>query len=192
MRKLLLIAISFIITISVFAQNKKERREINRKRINALIKQEEEGIIAYERSIAFGAKLISDGYGVFFEVGRAKSVRNATLFQLELSERKHPTEEKLSNYNNYYATPFIFGKQNFFYPVKLGVQMQSLYGNKSNKNGVSVSYNYGGGLTLGLLRPYYLQVGGSSAYVKYESADSSIFLDPGSISAGPGFSKGWS
>lgn len=193
MRKLLLIVVSFIITISVFGQkNKKERRELNKRRINALIKQEEEGVIAYEKSIAFGAKLINDGYGVFFEIGRAKSVNNGTLFQLELSERKHPKEEKLSNLNNYYATPFVFGKQNFFYPVKLGVQLQSLYGNKSNKNGVSVTYNYGGGISLGLLRPYYLQAGSSGAYIKYESADSSIFLDPGSISAGPGFSKGWS
>ena len=191
MRKLLLIVISFIITVTVFGQkNKKERREINKKRINALIKQEEEGVVTYDKSIAFGAKLINDGYGIFFEIGRAKSVKNATLFQLELSERKHPKEEKLSNFN-YYATPFIFGKQNFFYPVKLGVQQQTLFGNKTNKNGVSVTYNYGGGISLGLLRPYYVQ-SGSNGYIKYESADSSTFLDPGSITAGPGFSKGWS
>src|SRR6185295_17834819 len=97
MRKLFLIAISLIITISLFAQkNRQERREANRKRVNALIKQEEEGVIAYEKSSVFGGKLINDGYGVFFEIGRAKSVKNAVLFQLELSERKHAKEEKES------------------------------------------------------------------------------------------------
>ncbi|MEO6328593.1 MAG: hypothetical protein ABIO55_06665 [Ginsengibacter sp.] len=191
MRKLFLITICFIITISAFTQNKKERREVNRKRINALVKQEEEGVIAYEKSTVFGAKLINDGYGIFFEMGRAKSVKNGVLFQLELSERKHPKEEKLSNLNNFYGTPFIFGKQNFFYPAKLGIQMQSLYGNKSNKNGVSITYNYGGGVSLGLLRPYYVQLTTTGDYVKFESADSTKFLS-GSIGAGPGFGKGWS
>src|SRR5688572_10374232 len=165
MQKLFLVALSFIITVSGFAQNKKERREENRRRINALIKQEEEGVIAYEKSTAFGAKLISDGYGIFFEIGRARSVRKGILFQLELSERKHPKEEKQSNLFNY-STPFIFGKQNFFYPVKLGLQQTGLYGNKSNKNGVSITYNYGGGVSLGLLRPYYVQLGATGEYVK--------------------------
>src|SRR5215210_8254628 len=112
MRNLFLVAISFIITISCFAQTKKERREENRKRINALIKQEEEGVIAYEKSTAFGGKLINDGYGIFFEIGRVRSVKKGVLFQLELSEHKHPKEEKQSNLFNY-STPFIFGKQNF-------------------------------------------------------------------------------
>ena len=44
--------------------------------------------------------------------------------------------------------PFIYGKENFFYPVKLGVQQQILLGNKSNKNGVSVTANYGGGIVI--------------------------------------------
>src|SRR5215211_6174120 len=117
MQKLFLTGIIFIITVSGFAQNKKERREENRKRINALIKQEEEGVIAYEKSTAFGAKLINDGYGLFFEIGRAKSVKRGVLFQLEIAEHNHPKEEKQSYQ---FSTPFIFGKQNFFYPVKLG------------------------------------------------------------------------
>lgn len=191
MQKLFLIILSFIITITVFGQkSKKERREENRKRVNELIKQEEEGVIAYEKSTAFGGKLINDGYGLFFEIGRARSVKKATLFQLEISERKHPKEEKASNIDNFYGTPFIYGKENFFYPVKLGVQLQSLYGNKSNKNGVSITYNYGGGISLGLLRPYYVQTT-SRGYVKYESADSLTFLS-GPIEAGPGIGKGWS
>lgn len=189
MRKLFLISISFIVSVSVFSQ-KKERRQENKKRINALIKQEEEGVIAYEKSTSFGGKLINDGYGIFFEIGRAKSVKNSTLFQFELSERKHPKEEKQSSYN--FSNPFVFGKENFFYPVKLGVQLQSLYGNKSNKNGVSVTYNYGGGLSLGLLRPYYVQSHSTGEYIKYDSPDSLSFLDANDINAGPGFSKGWS
>ena len=157
-----------------------------------MIKEEEEGVIAYRKSFAFGAKMINDGYGVFFELGRASSVKKATLFQLEMSERKAIKEDKQSNpYLN--SVPFIYGKENFVYPVKLGVQRQIVLGNKSNKNGVSVTGNYGGGLDLALLRPYYLQVqkGNDFVYVKYNSPDSSLFLN-GPIIGGPTFGKGWS
>ncbi len=193
MRKLFFILITLAIATSSIAQKqtKKERREHNRKRIDALIKQEEEGVIAYKKHTAFGGKLISNGYGAFIEFGRAKSLKKGMLYQLEISEYKSAREEKQSNLYAY-STPFVFGKQNFFYPVKLGVQQQILFGNKSNKNGVSVTGNYGGGLSIGLVRPYYVQLGASNTYVKYESADSAKFLDPGGISGGPGFSKGWS
>ena len=73
------------------------------------------------------------------------------------------------------------------------MQQQILLGNKSNKNGVSITGNYGGGIALALLRPYYIQVqkGNDFVYVKYNSPDSSYFLD-GPFVGGPTFSKGWS
>ncbi|MEP6927844.1 MAG: hypothetical protein ABI834_09425 [Ginsengibacter sp.] len=192
MRKIIFII--FIISASCGAsaqKSKKQRQQEKRAHINNLIKEEEEGVIAYKKSFVFGGKLISDGYGVFFELGRQNSVKKSTLYQLEISERKNVKEDKQSNpFIN--SIPFIYGKENFFYPVKLGVQQQILFGNKSNKNGVSVTGNYGGGLSLALLRPYYVQVqkGNEFVYVKYKSSDSSIFLDQ--PQGGPTFGKGWS
>jgi hypothetical protein len=193
MRKIIFLIFIMSFTLTASAQESKKQRKAEKKaRINNMIKEEEEGVIAYRKSFAFGAKMINDGYGVFFELGRASSVKKATLFQLELSERKAIKEDKQSNpYLN--SVPFIYGKENFVYPVKLGVQRQIVLGNKSNKNGVSVTGNYGGGLDLALLRPYYLQVqkGNDFVYVKYNSPDSSLFLN-GPIIGGPTFGKGWS
>lgn len=193
MRKLFFIIISLVIAITSFAQksSKKERHDQSRRRVDALIKQEEEGVIAYKKHTAFGGKLINNGYGAFIEFGKFNSVKKGMLYQLEISEYKSAREEKQSNLYAY-STPFIFGKQNFFYPVKLGVQQQLVIGNKSNKNGVSITANYGGGISVGLLRPYYVHLNTVDTYVKYESKDSALFLDPGGISGGPGFSKGWS
>ncbi len=115
MRKFFLITLALSVTLSTFAQkSKKQRKEENRKRINELIKQEEEGVIVYKKHTVFGGKLTNDGYGVFMEIGRAKTTSKAMLYQFELSEHKHSKEEKQSNLFNF-STPFIYGKQNFFY-----------------------------------------------------------------------------
>ena len=191
MSKILLIFLGLLVAGNSFSQKaNRSKRDDNRRRITALSKQEEEGVIAYKKHIVFGGKLINDGYGAFLEVGKAISITKAMLFQLEISERKSPREEKLTNTQNY-AAPLIYGKQNFIYPVRLGAQQQLLFGNKSNKNGVSVTANFGGGVSLQLVRPYYVQLSTTGKYIKYESPDSVNFLNTNSISAGPGFSKGW-
>ena len=172
-------------------QSKKEQR---RQRINAIAKQEEEGVVKYKKHTAFGVKLTTDGYGAFFEIGRAQTVKRGLLFQLDIGERKHPKENKQSIFSN--TSPEIFGKINFFYPVKLGVQKQFLLGNKGNKNGVCITGNVGGGFIAGFLRPYMVQVERTSGlvYVGYDSPDSADradFLIPGNHIGGPGFSTGW-
>ena len=193
MQKILLILITGFLTYPALSQTrKKDKQEEKRNHRNELIRQEEEGVIAYKKSFVFGAKLTNDGYGAFIELGRASSVKKSMLYQLEITERKSHKEEKLSNiYSN--SSPFVFGKINYFYPVKLGVQQQILLGNKSNKNGVSITGNYGGGISAALLRPYYVQVqqGNQLVFIKYNSADSTQFLSNG-IYGGPTFSKGWS
>lgn len=203
MKQLLILLSLFAFSFSALAQEtqkpkQKSRKEQKRDRINAQIKAEEEGVIAFRKHFAFGVKLTSDGYGISFEKGYSKSVRRATLFQLEIAERKHQKEEKqnrttLGPAGPVQSSPFIFGKINYFYPVKLGVQKQFLLGNKSNKNGVSVTANIGGGLSLGLLRPYELEVekNGERVFVRYESGDSLFFKDPASILGGPGLGRGW-
>ncbi len=193
MYRIFVIFLLLITAGSAFAQKtKKDRKEEKRQRINMLIKQEEEGVIAYHKETAYGGKLINDGYGAFLEIGRARSVKKSLLYQFELAERKHPKEEKQSN-PFLSGIPFIYAKQNFVYDVKIGLQQQMLLGNKTNKNGVSVTANFGGGINLGLLRPYYVQVvdAGNFRYVKYNSTDSALFLNNYDIAGGPGFEKGW-
>lgn len=199
MRKLIFIGLAILVTLPSFAQKtKKERREERKQRINELIKQEEEGVIAYHKHTAFGIKLTTDGYGGFLEFGRAKSVKKALLFQLDISERKHAKEDKQTNIA-IPTSPFVYGKINYFYPVKLGVQQQILLGNKTNRNGVSVTGNIGGGISLGLLRPYFLEVNdvanGNRKFIRYEGSDSSLFVSSGDLQSlqvsGSGLGKGW-
>lgn len=199
MRRFIVIFISFLITFSCSAQkSKKDKQAERRQHISTLAKQEEEGVITYKKSTVFGIKLTNDGYGAFLEIGRAKSVKKALLFQLDISERKHNKEVKEINPFIGQGPAFVFGKVNFFYPVKLGVQQQFLLGNKGNKNGVNITGNIGGGLTLGLLRPYEFEVDdsvGGRRNTRYENADTSYYLSAdkllGANGVGPTFGSGW-
>jgi hypothetical protein len=197
MKKVILMLVAISVAFGATAQYKKdkknEKREEKRKRIDALIKQEEEGVIAYYKHFAGGLKLTTDGLGVFAEIGRSKSIKKAMLYQLEIGERKHNKEEKSSSFGGF-SIPYIYGKVNYFYPVKIGVQQQILLGNKSNKNGLSITGNFGGGLSLALLRPYVLEVdkAGVRTKVRYDSPDSSLFVNSYTIGAiGPSLGDGW-
>jgi hypothetical protein len=186
----------------VYSQNKdvKQQKKIERQeQINRMISREEEGAIIFQKQTVFGVKLNTDGYGMFLEMGRMKTSRKASLYSLELGERKHSKEEKLSSYTGgYLSNPYVYGKINNFYYAKLGVAQQRLIGNKGNKNGVAISAIYGGGLSAGLLKPYYLKVSSSSSSAardvkfNYSAKDSAIFLDnPGYITGSSGFTKGF-
>lgn len=196
MKQVLILLTLFTLSYTISAQEtkkspKKSRKEMKRDRVNALIKAEEEGVIAYRKHYAVGLKLTSDGYGVSFEKGYSKSPKKATLFQLEIAEHKNQKETKqTSNFPG--AAPYIYAKINYFYPVKLGVQKQFLLGNKSNKNGVSITANVGGGVSFGLLRPYELQVNKNNelVYIRYNSSDSALFRN-GPIYRGPSLGTGW-
>lgn len=196
MKRIVLLTALISLSVAVFAQEtkknpRKSRKEEKRAKINAMIRMEEEGVIAYKKHFLFGAKLVTDGYGIFFEKGYAKSVRRATLYQVEITERKHPKEVKQNNPLASTA-PLIYGKLNYFYPVKLGVQLQYLLGNKSNKNGVAITGNIGGGIALGLLRAYEVEVdkAGQRTFVRYDSPDSLLFVN-GPYYGGPTLGKGW-
>src|SRR6185503_2094987 len=104
-----------------------------------------------------------------------------SIDRVELTEIKHQKEEKVpSGGGLVFGNPFIYGKQNNFYQLNLGIGQQWIIGQKGNKNGVAVSLVYEGGLALGLLRPYYIEVedpsGGDNRTIKYSKQDSLLFL----------------
>ncbi len=196
MKKLIIAIIIFGISFPLLAQENEEekvsKKEIKKLKVNMLARQEEEGVINYRKHFLAGAKLTTDGYGAFLEKGISKSVNKSLLFQLEITERKHRKEQKSFDPSVGDREPFIYGKINYFYPVKLGVQQQFLLGNKTNKNGVSVTGNVGGGISLALLRPYLILVekNGSDQRIGYEGADSTRFLSS-SVLAAPTLGTGW-
>jgi hypothetical protein len=201
-KKISLIIILASLAISSFAQDKREekreKKEAKRQKINELVRQAEEGVLIYQKQSIFGIQLRTNGYGVFYELGRMKSNRKTNIYRIDFTEIKNAKEEKLLGGSFIFGNPYVYGKINNFYPVTLGFGQQHILGQKGNKNGVAVTAVYNAGLSIGLLRPYYLNVedpdpvtGGERA-IKYSGADTTLFLDQSAIISGGGFGKGWS
>jgi hypothetical protein len=171
------------------------------------IKAKEENENVYQREFSVGGRLNTDGWSGFLEMGYRKSRKKVTYYQFEFSEKKNGKEYKQpgaiknpvpDRYGFVYSEkPFIFGKQNNFYQAKLGIGQQYLIGGKGNKNGVLVNAVYYGGLSVGLLKPYYLNIEdpntGYGVQVKYgqNAVYDQAFMTVSSIIGGAGFGKGW-
>jgi hypothetical protein len=201
-KKLSLFAVVFSVAFSSIAQDstqpaptsKKERKEQRRQKVADLMRQAEEGVLVYSKQSIFGVQLRTSGYGAFYELGKMKTNRKTNIYRIDFAEVKENKEEKLLG-NSFFGNSFIYGKINYFYPITLGFGQQYILGQKGNKNGVAVSAIYNAGISIGLLRPYYVSVDDpltqENRTIKYTPEDSAIFLGP-TITGGGGFSKGWS
>ncbi len=206
MKKILFLSL-VISPIIIFAQTntqqlspKQQKAQEKRDRINQLIKQEEEGALIYQKQSAFSIKFNTDGYGIGYEHGKYKTIDKTNLWWMDLGERKDLKEEKLTKGSSIFpglaiGNPFVYGKENNFYYFKIGLGSQKLLGGKGNKSGVAVSLIYGGGLSLGMLKPYYIQIidpsTGQQKDIKYSDNDT-LFLDPNVIIGASSFGKGFS
>jgi hypothetical protein len=201
-KKLFILIAAFACQLSLFAQDtedkeqkKNSRREEKKQKISDLIRQDEEGVLVYKKQSVFGLQLRTNGYGFFFEKGKMKSQLKTMVYGIEFNEIKHPKEDKLPNGTGGFSfgNPYVYGKINNFYQLQLGFGQQRILGQKGNKNGVAVSWVYKGGLSVGLLRPYYIEVddNGVNRTIKYSEADSTLFVT-GFIIGGGGLGKGWS
>lgn len=203
MKKFLLLGIAFFAMIRSEAQapvvrsGTLSKKEQKRQKANALMRQAEEGVLVYNKQTTLGLQGRTNGYGLFFEKAKMKSPLRSSIYRVDLTEIKHPKENKFQNLSNpflFFSNPYIYGKVNNFYQLSLGMGQQRMLGQKGNKNGVAVSAVYHGGLALGLLKPYYVQVEDPASdnliYIKYTRADSILFLGPSILGAG-GFWRGW-
>lgn len=176
-------------------QKKAERKE----KINQLIRQEEEGALIFQKQSAFGIKLNTDGWGLFYEKGKYKSITKTNLWWLEFGEYKSRKEERVptltASQGFIVVSNYIYGKRNNFYKFNVGLGQQKLIGGKGNKNGVAVSAIYGGGFSAGLLKPYYLEIqnpnNGQREQIRYTDANANLFLDPTIILGKGGLFKGF-
>lgn len=126
-----------------------------------------------------------------------------TLFcQLELAELKH-VKERRHNYETLSLSgnqpkSFIYGKQNNFYVLRLGCGERRYFSDKNHSKTVAPAFTYSGGVSLGLLKPYYLDLiyradNGSwtTRAESFNATNQFKFLNPMDVDGASGFGHGW-
>ncbi len=139
------------------------------------------------KELSGGIRRNTDGWSLFMEKGYVLSndsrnsdkFYNIRLFSVELSEHKHAKEKREANAHHGMVgpdkpKPLIYGKVNNFYALKLGYGFRKMIAGKPDPGTVSIHWVYSGGLSVGLLKPYYVD-----AYVP--SQDNPGFLDKKTI-----------
>ncbi len=175
---------------------KQDRKSEKRERLNTLLKQEEEeGEIVFDKHSIFGIRIASDGYGILYEKGKYISPRKTNLLQFELNEKFSDKEEKQATNLDIFGNvaQAKYAKANNFFQFKAGLGQQLTIGGKANKNGVAVTALYAGGLSLGMLKPYYIDVERESnrARLRVKFTDTLPQGDRYFIKGASGFTVGW-
>ncbi len=206
MKKLNTLLLLLLASLALHAQSdrssKKADKEQKKLRKISLFREIEEGENLYNREFSGGARLNTDGWTGFLEMGFRKTATTVNFFQFEFSEKKDPKQDRSSTFvpiAGYYisTSPYVYGKMNNFYQAKLGIGQKRLIGGKGNKNGVEVNAIYYGGLSAGLMKPYYIELMNdagdpdSRKLVKYSPEIHDDFLNKKLIYGSGGFSKGW-
>jgi hypothetical protein len=195
-----------------------EARELMKEKRQQAIDERNEKLEAKRRKkgipltqeISIGYRLANDGWGFFANRGFLKiddpEKPHTLLVWIEFSEKKHPKEKNTSNevFSTIYPDEpkplsYKYGKINNFYQFKFGIGNMKPISGKLDKKNVVINWSYSAGISLGLLKPYYLDLivkegnGYVRKFAKYEDSTKEYFLDPtnqGYILGGADFTMG--
>ncbi|XZF15640.1 hypothetical protein ACTHGU_05850 [Chitinophagaceae bacterium MMS25-I14] len=154
--------------------------------------------------MSLGVKINTNGWGAYIDKGWVKSQEtkqrdmfyNIKYVQLEFNEVKDPREVKTTNdfLPDQSGKPYIFGKINNFYQFNLSYGFRKMIAGKPEPRTVSVHWVYMGGLSIGLLKPYYVNAylpqDNAPEAIKYSESTRETFLNDEAIVGAAGFSKG--
>jgi hypothetical protein len=180
----------------------RKRQQAQRQEI--LLSGRKKIILPLTQEMSGGFRLNSDGWTVFINRGFLNNEEHKTIFfSIDLSEKKHPKETRTSgtliDTFSIKPIPYKYGKVNNFYQLKIGIGGSKELTGKLDKKSVIVNWVYNGGLSIGLLKPYYLDLwvpeGNSYVrkYEKYSEENKAYFLDLNNrqtILGGSSFTKG--
>ena len=118
--------------------------------------------VLYDFESVFEGRIHAQGFSIGYKKGQLKSYYKTTYQNFEFGYIKDPRERRtnrnLSVSGFRTSSPFVYGKRNDFFQFRYSYGVKTYLSEKTRRKGVSVGFIYEGGATLGLLKPYTLQV----------------------------------
>lgn len=113
----------------------------------------------YDREYTFGISGHTMGYGANFRYLKFDGAFHKKGLEIELSKLRHP-KEVTSTANRSYsnARGYVFDRENSFFSLRGGYIYENILFDKTDQGTVSISLILSGGLSLGLVKPIYVQI----------------------------------
>jgi len=111
----------------------------------------------YDREYTFGVVGHSRGYAISGRYLKFIDGYNKQGLEIDISKLRHPKEVKVQPVATG-GRGFVWNRINSLYTLRGGYVREQILYDKTDKGTVSISWIYSGGLSLGLLKPVYLNV----------------------------------
>ncbi|MEM9837316.1 MAG: hypothetical protein AAF828_12480 [Bacteroidota bacterium] len=124
------------------------------------------------------------------------------FISFELGDIRHSRElrsnfERIIIATNRVSRPFIYGKQNQLYVLRASFGNRIYVSEKAKQRGVAIGYSWQIGPSIGLLKPYYLEIetgevinSGTVRDIRYSEEMQELFLDRFRIFGASSWSRG--
>lgn len=158
--------------------------------------------VVYNKEFTADLSLHTNGYTLGASWGRIVTFYKTRYYFASFGEIKHPREfrqnfKDINLITGRTSNAFVYGKQNNFFLFRGGRGVRRYYTEKAKEKGVSIGVTYEYGVTLGVLKPYYLEIKnaqdrpvGRLTSIRYSEETASDFLDITKIFGSSGFAKG--
>ncbi len=156
--------------------------------------------LIYSREFAANFRLHTHGLGFGISGGNLQTYYRTKYWHVEVGELTHSKEYRQrfnnpSTINGGASRAYKYGKQNNLIVLRSGVGIKRYFSEKAKHKGVAVGISYEAGATLGMLKPYYVEIktteGGNSSYsVRYSEETADRFLKKEVIHGASSWGKG--
>ncbi|BDS09641.1 hypothetical protein [Aureispira anguillae] len=178
----------FLVTTSSWAQKETQDKFLSEK-------------LPVRNEFYVGGGIHTRGFQVRAAYSLVKNTTRTMTFFAEFGEVKHPKERRQTYEGISFVgggpKSFIYGKQNNLFFTRIGYG-EKYYLSAKNRRLVSLGFTYGAGFSLGMVRPYYLDLiyrdnGGRSNFVaeKFNESNMLKFLNPQEVDGPSGIAYGW-
>ncbi len=154
--------------------------------------------VLYKKEISFLAAIQTNGFYFGYSLGKIQKYYKTKYLYFDFGKLRDSREYKVNQaYNsNGFLGNYIYGKQNDLWLMKAGRGITRYLSEKSRNKGVAIGLKFEGGITLGITKPYYIQIkdkvdnGITIKDIRYSDETKEAFLNKETILGYSGFRKG--
>jgi hypothetical protein len=179
-----------------------QKKEIEAKKPAKINAQDKNVKLLMHDEYSYGLGLNTNGWTLAYNKTKIVHFTKKKFWEIEFSKIKGDKETKTDpvdyDVNRPMPKKYVYGKRNSLFVLEYRKGINYKLTQKSIKNGVEISWNTSAGLTLGLLKPYYLVLkrGLPDNLIeysdeKYSASNDSIFLNKATLAGIYGYSGFW-